>query len=510
MNRKVKNLRLHTDSKTLLGFLLFIVCVLFSFFIFHGLPLSLDDYGFLGTSFSSNSEALHWVLGYGNGRLFGNGGIIFLLHHRPLDTLVRAMMIAGIAILLPVSLRVDLLPGSMFAMFLIIKITPGIFGQAFSWMSGFQNYVPPVFLFLSGTWLVQHTGRTGRAGAVLCSLVAAVVGMAMQLYIEHSSCLNLGMSVLLTFAAWKKHEGLPYRVSASCFSSGALLGFVLMLLITGRSTVGHVSYLSGGLPGLMYGISRNAIEIISMFSENVVLILCFSVLVLFNLRRFHNSFKAWETRAVLCGLFLPAAIFCFRAFEGTFSWYGKLIPAETVLTVVAMLLWSVSLFYVLIRLSRVNSSRRIHNCLALCILAIAGLVPLLFIWPIGYRCLFHSYILMCAGALLLLDELMAGLKSEQQKRFLVKGICCLLCISVITLISLFTDIRKMARIREDHITEMARSGAETVEFFNIPSPYIHEVWNEDSEHYAVVDGRKIRLKILPADVWFRRNYYHFS
>ena len=105
---------------------------------------------------------------------------------------------------------------------------------------------------------------------------------------------------------------------------------------------------------------------------------------------------------------------------------------------------------------------------------------------------------------------MDGMGSEKQRRGLMTGLCCLVCVSTLTMGAMFTDIRKMNRIREDYLSEMAEAGAETVEFFNIPSPYIYEVWNEEYEHYTVADGRRIRLEILPVDVWFRLNYYRYS
>ena len=37
-----------------------------------------------------------------------------------------------------------------------------------------------------------------------------------------------------------------------------------------------------------------------------------------------------------------------------------------------------------------------------------------------------------------------------------------------------------------------------------------ENWNEETEHYRTIDGHQIRLRILPADVWFRMYYYHYT
>ena len=509
MGHSVQNWRQDRCRRGLI-FSLFGAFFLVWFFILHGLPLSLDDYGFLGTSFASNSEALQWVLGYGNGRLFGNGGIIFLLHHEPLGTLVRPLVLAGIAVLIPAVLHTNRISGSMLAMFLIMTIAPGVFGQSISWMSGFQNYVPPVFLFFAGTYIVLHSGKNGKVCSVLCALAVMMIGVAMQLYIEHSSCLNLLMAVLLVGYVWKKQHQRSCRITALCFSSGAILGFAAMFLITGRSTVGHVSYLSGGFSALLYGLMRNGVEIMGMLAENATLLLCLASLLLALMKHFQKDFTVMEMKASVFGLILPAVFFCGRLFIGFRSWYGKLIPAETVFTLFFMLLWTASVSFVIIRLCKKEKSKRVLACLALFILAFAGLVPLLFIWPIGYRCLFHSYVLLVACALLLLDELMEGMGSEKHRRGLVTGLCCLMCVSALTMGAMFTDIRKMTRIREDYLSEMAGAGEETVETFNIPSPYIYEVWNEEYEHYMVVEGHRIKLEILPADVWFRLNYYHYK
>lgn len=509
MDQRAQKQRWIYGGKNNLAFLLFGVFFLIWIFFLHGLPLSLDDYGFLGTSFVSNSEALQWVLGFGNGRLLGNGGIVFLLHHPKTGVVVRPLVLAGIAVLLPAVLRVRRNIGSLFTMLLIMMIAPGVFGQSISWMSGFQNYVPPVFLFLAGTYIVLHSGKNGKVCMVLCA-AAVMIGVAMQLYIEHSSCLNLLMAVLLVGYVWKKQRQRSCRITALCFSLGAILGFAAMLLITGRSTVGHVSYLSGGFSALLHGLMRNAVEIMGMLAENAALLLCLAGLLLVLIKRFQKDFTVMEMKASVLGLILPAVFFCGRLFIGFRSWYGKLIPAETVFTLFFMLLWTASVSFVIIRLCKKEKSKRVLACLVLFVLAFAGLVPLLFIWPIGYRCLFHSYVLLVACALLLLDEVMEGMESEKHRRGLVTGLCCLMCVSTLTMGAMFTDIRKMNRIREDYLSEMAGAGEKTVETFNIPSPYIYEVWNEEYEHYAVVDGHQIRLKILPADVWFRLNYYHYS
>ena len=125
------------------------------YFILHRLPLAVDDFGFQQIS---AEEAIQYLLGYGNGRLLGNSGIIFLTHHLFVADVLRAMTLSGIAILLPAVLQLKNRVLPWLSMLLILTISPGVFGQTYSWMSGFQNYVPPVFLFLCGLWLAERAG----------------------------------------------------------------------------------------------------------------------------------------------------------------------------------------------------------------------------------------------------------------------------------------------------------------------------------------------------------------
>ncbi|MBO7349175.1 MAG: hypothetical protein J6U27_04380, partial [Spirochaetales bacterium] len=98
---------------------LFVLFFLAFLMILHGLPRSLDDYGFQNQHFASASEALHYVLTFGNGRFLGNSGIIFLMHHLVLGDVIRAAVFAGIAILLPAVLSLQKLPVRLLSMLLL-------------------------------------------------------------------------------------------------------------------------------------------------------------------------------------------------------------------------------------------------------------------------------------------------------------------------------------------------------------------------------------------------------
>ena len=484
-----------------------------SLFILHGLPLVLDDNGFKNLSFESTASALHYVLGYGNGRVLGNGGIIFLLHHEPLGDFVRAALIAGIAMLLPAILQLKRKFYQFLSMFLLLGIAPAVFGQSFSWMSGFQNYVPPVFLFLCGLRLTQLPAFSKPLYGILVRGVVFLCGFCMQLYIEHSSCINLLLAMMLVLYSWKANKEKDYKLKALLFFAASFIGLFLMLMImkqNGSEPVGHTSYFSGTGLRLIYGVVRNGSLIISMFSENAVLLMVLAALRIVLMWRYKQSFSQGER--TVCSIILMAMAFSLllQLIVGFRTGYGKLLAAETVWILIDFTFYIIISAFIDIRIIRIQSNRIIRNSLILSVFSACGLLPLLLIWPVGYRCLFHSYVLLCASGLLLAEEIVENNESDIPYKIVRTASLSAFCVVVLCLSFLFVDIRRMISIRNQYLEEEAKKGVETVAYFTIPTQYIYDAWNEEYEHFATIEGNTIQLEIMPVDVWLRMHYYHYS
>ena len=497
---------------------LFILFFFAFLMILHGLPLSLDDYGFQSKHFETAAQALSYVLGYGNGRVLGNSGILFLTHHLFLADLLRAVLLSGIAILLPsvLQLKNHILP--WMSAFLLLTVSPSIFGQAYSWLSGFQNYVPPIFLFLCGLWFAERAGCLSSKGLkVFLSVISFLCSISMQLYIEHSTCINLFLAVLTVAAVWKRAERKSFHMPVAMFFAGAVLGTLIMGTVTIISnpqiqggTIGHTSYLSSGLKSLAYGITRNGILLLGMFSENAVLLLLLSALQ--TLQILNNKAAFSDRELVFCplGMLLPSFVFLFQLAAGLHPWYGKLAVFESVWITIA---WVVFLTALIVSWKKLlickESAYRCRFAGLLIGIAVFGILPLLVIWPIGYRCLLHSSVALMGAVLVLSDELLSRFGKEKEKKVLVAVVSVFAAV-VICESMLFADARRMVSIRDAFVKEQARIGADSAAVFLIPSPYIYESWNEETEHYRMIEDHLIRLKILPADVWFRLCYYHYT
>ena len=491
-----------------LFFLFFAVFLL----ILHGLPLSLDDYGFRDAHFESASQALQYVLRFGNGRFLGNGGIVFLMHHPVLGDWIRAAVLAGIAVLLPIVLSLHRLPFRLLSMFLFLTIAPGIFGQVFSWMSGFQNYVPPLLLLLLAILLIRDSGSGSPFTNACRCLLIFLFSLCMQFYIEHSSCLNVLTALLLT--VWLKKKKDPRFLASLLFLIGSLIGLVLMFVamffVAPEVHGGVQSYFTGGFFGVIRGLLRNTVLLLSMYSENAVALCLMAGLCAVLLALHPDALPGKTRRLAYYGMLVPSAVFLLSLISSVKPFYGKLAVAESVLLLAAMLVYMFSVLSVLICLARYTGSKNIFRAAVLFALALAAILPILAVWPTGYRCLFHSCVMLFGAELVLAEELLERVERPDRTRIISTAMTAVLTAVVLCQTAVFTDIRRMVSIRETYLEEQAQQGADSAVLFLIPSPYIYESWNGDSDHYATVDGRQIRLTVLPADVWFRMYYYHYT
>lgn len=81
--------------------ILFSALLLILIYLMWCAPLCSDDYEFLGLKLKGFKTIMHYALYYGNGRLLGNFGVIYLVKYKILRVIIRALAIASICILLP-------------------------------------------------------------------------------------------------------------------------------------------------------------------------------------------------------------------------------------------------------------------------------------------------------------------------------------------------------------------------------------------------------------------------
>ena len=491
---------------------MFLVLFLCTLLILHHIPLTVDDLGFQKKHFETNLDAMNHVIFYGNGRFFGNGGLIFLMHHLLLGDIIRAAVIAGLAMILPAVLKAETPVFPILTLFLLLSISPGIFGETYSWMSGFQNYVPPVFLFLCTLFLIQKGTSRSVVVRILRYSIIFICGISMQFYIEHSSCLNCLAAFLLTVQSFRKHR--ETLVGSALLLIGNVIGLSIMLYATFflvPVTHGDVgSYFSNGIPELLRDVLRNAVLLSGMYTENAISLGLLSALLLVFLYHIRIQMSRKKQMLLCLGLTIPNICFIGVLISGISPWYGKLAFYESILLIAALLWYTVTVGFTFFLLIRANGEKEIKLAGFMLLAALVSVLPVLFVWPVGYRCLFHSSIMLFGSILLLTNALRLKQVSESRDKRLSIAAVALLTVTIISLTAVFSDIRRMVSVRDEYLREAASMGAETAAYFMIPSPYIHDYWNNKFEHVQIIKGKEIILEILPADVWLQRYYYRYS
>ncbi len=400
MQRETGDLKKQKHRDVLICFLFFT----FFAYILHGLPLVVDDYGFLYKRFSSNTEALKAILAFGNGRLLGNGGSVFLMHHVLLGDLIRAAALTALVFLLPTVLQLRGKRTYWISMLLLLTMSPRMFAQSISWRSGFQNYVPPVLLFIMAMIVLQSEVSERKWIRILRSFGLFLLGIMMQLYIEHSAFLNVFCIAALLF--FGKLKCTPVK-GAVILLTGTVLGLGILLLTPSwfapEGYYGHDSYFSGGVLNLLRNVVRNTVYLTGQYSENAIALLMLAGLQSIIVLKHRERFSPRACKALLIGMLVPAGAFLVLMVTGIRLGYGKLCIAESGCILPLFLIYWTSYLYSLVYLAWKLRERKLKQAMILASFSLIAVFPLLFLWPVGYRGLFHSYVFL-TGVILVQTE----------------------------------------------------------------------------------------------------------
>ena len=213
--------------------ILFSVVLLILIYLMWCAPLCSDDYEFLGLKLKGFKSIMHYALYYGNGRLLGNFGVLYLVKYKILRVIIRAVVIASICILLPNILGCRDIKSYLLSGILICGMCSTLFGEVFTWVSGFQNYIPPIWITLVILWMIKECNNQENINNILKIfriIIIFILGIASQLYVEHSTIVNVILSISLFMHCRRKKLKLASLLSMTWMIStgiGTLLMFVI-------------------------------------------------------------------------------------------------------------------------------------------------------------------------------------------------------------------------------------------------------------------------------------------
>jgi hypothetical protein len=468
-------------------------------------PYSSDDLEFATLPYHTFGEYLQYVLEYGNGRFLGNFCAIWLTNSPVMCVLVKALVMALTIVLLPQVLGMTGAGAYLLSFLMVTAIEPAVFGEVYAWTSGFSNYMPPVFLSLLLLWLIQRVpGLSKIWQKIAVGLCVAVLGVAAQLFIEHSSCINVLLALGAVAVYTKRREKSAAWISA-VWLMAAVLGLGMMLVvpkifhIADNHTDVYRSVHLNSVVSIVVSCAKNVVQLTNHYFGPCTLPLCFGAFTTVYLTRSRRSEKA---NKCLCLLSAGSLIYLLLSLALNLDIYlGKSAIVQHVLSgaaaVIPFAVWVVAAFGV---------EDKVLRCklLALLALAFVSLGMLLVVTPIPTRVIFQAHVFVMLGALLCFDELRKEIP-ENWSRVAGKTAVALSLTLAVLLGSVFVSIRFMAQAREEHILRELENGADEIAIFSLP--YTYTTWDHLwGQKFYNNTGRDVNFSIMEFDTWMSDIY----
>lgn len=503
MEKKVKQWSLRSGKQ--FGWIVFLAAFAFYALIMWCAPYSSDDLEFGNLPYHTFGQYLKYVLEYGNGRFLGNFTAIWLTNSRLACVLVKAFVMASTIVLLPAALGLGSKSDYLLSFLMVSAIDPALFGEVYAWTSGFSNYMPPVWISLILLCLVQRvSGFSHGWQKVAAGICAAVLGLTGQLFIEHSSCINVMLALGAVVVYAKRREK-----SAACLSgiwlAAATLGLGIMLVvpkifhIEGNHTDVYRSVHLSGVLSIVVSCAKNVIQLCNHHFGPCTLPLSFGAFATVYLSRNSRSRKA-NSRLYL--LAAGALVYLLLSLMLNLDLYlGKSAIVQHVISslfaVVPFLVWVAAAF------GLEDKSLR-WKLLALLALTFVTLGMLLVVTPIPTRVVFQAHIFVMLGALICFAEIRKEFPEQWKRNFEKTAIAASLTL-VVLLSSVFVSIRFMAQVRETHILRELENGADEIVIFSLP--YTYTTWDHLwAQKFYNTTGRDVTFSMMEFDTWMSDIY----
>lgn len=469
-------------------------------------PLSSDDCEFASLRFSGIGDFLNYVLYYGNGRVLGNVFSISLSQFPSAAVFVKSFFTASLVVLVPLALKKNDLSAYLASFLLLMGIRPSLFGEVYTWTSGFSNYIPPVWTMLVLVCFVQfqHSASWGK-WMIMC-IGTCIFGFAGQFFVEHSAVLNVIVALALLAITWVHAENKRDRVIPAIWFLTAAAGLFLMLklpswfYVPGNRSVGYRSVNLGGILDFVRSCARNAMQLTNHYQGPQGLVVCAGAFAAAFLTRYERSEKANNL------LFLVNSVSTLYLLFGTAlsvsAWHGyytMIQNAVSVLFVIApVLTWLIAAW-------KLPPEKHRYGILGLLVCAVMALGMFLIVSPTPARVSFLSYIFAVGAFLLTAEPVWQQLPVAVQKKgkILLRVGAVLL---VLILLLVFFNCRNMAKTRENHILREMEAGAQTIEIYRIPYDYIFwdNPWGFSYQYYYEEPGD---ITFVPVEYYTWRDSY---
>ncbi len=174
-------------KKACKNFPLFICIFIALFCILFFTPYATDDYAEkLSVMNATWPECFKSALFYGNGRVFGNLGLLSCLHNDLIRAFLNPLIITVAVFCCIYVFEIKTLYGKLAVALMLVIPAQGYFSNCFAVNPSFYNYVVPICLFTVCLALLKYSAKIGKIRWLL-AFILLILSFCMQLFSENSS-----------------------------------------------------------------------------------------------------------------------------------------------------------------------------------------------------------------------------------------------------------------------------------------------------------------------------------
>lgn len=509
MERLQKGPESKTARRLFLSFVL-----LAAVYLCYCFPLTGDDLFFKGITFGSFSDALNYGLTFGNGRILGNIGIVYLVHNDLLRILVKAFCLLGIIYFSGKLCNIKSVPGYAAITLIVFGVSSQIFSETISWTAGFQNYVTPVCLTLICLtiikYLYENAPHKRRLIRVFLYVLLCVIAFASQLYAENSTVFQCILAVVLVICIRKFTK--KFNMAAILYAVFSILGAAVMFLVP--SLYGVADKLdeyrgtAHGITGLLSTAVQNIRVLSGIMILSFVLFFFLSAACLLTIRKCKAPWMGKWKKIFQFVLILTPMYALFHSLLID-KWVLPDFYIKIVFDLILLLCYFAVVFAVILSLPK--SREKIY----LIIIYLSGFVataPLLAVSPVGARLVFLPYLCFTLFALYFIKYLHAeqliGLPANRLKTAGTAGVAACLALMLVLCLC-FTNVRYVDTLRTSYIEEQMERHASEITIPMLPSnSLVHNdtvTHNTYDRYYFYDKPGDIDFYVMDYSIWLE-NY----
>ena len=283
-----------------------------------------------------------------------------------------------------------------------------------------------------------------------------------QLFVEHTSLINLVLAFcVLCYLIKSKAEKIKI-VASSVWLGGTAIGIAFMFMIPKLFYIAnewedYQKVNVNSLHDLVISIVANGMQIAGIYLQNVFALIVLSVVVIALTK------PRMVTKAIL--LLVPLYGFTVNYIINDL-WTGTICG---MISLLFLLLYAMTVVFNIVKEQSMEGRTTVLFFMGMSVFSV---LPLLVVYPIGSRCLLHSYVFLIMAILLLINNI--DIKSMKFDKSMTVACTVTACLLLCVLAVHFYRVGSIDRVRLEYVKEMIDDGAEKITVPKIPSIYVRD------------------------------------